>query len=498
MTPQHKPGSKASRDALRQEMTATGCRTAEIAVEMRARWRMRPREAWRHSLGWTLQEAADRLNALGTERPGEAVAADASLLGKWEKWPGPSERRPTLAVLVLLAQLYGCDVEDLLDLDDLRELPANDLRVLRHTASVAQPRKNETTKAPSAEVPPTGVELVRSAAAESAAWAQWAEVSNVGDIALEQLMADARSLAADYLTDEPMDLFRRTRVLRDRVFALLEGHQHPRQSADLYVAAGYLCGLLAWMSSDLGQLREADTQGRTAWLCADLAGHNDLRAWALSTRSKIPFWDGRLKDAVTHARHGASYHPGGTVGVLLACQEADAWSMIGARAEAQQALDQADTARDRVTGTDDIGGLFSCPELRRANYASSVHLRTGDPARALNEAHEALVNEPFHAYGTTAQMHISEAAAHIALRCPDGAAEALRPVLALPPERRMTPVTTRMRELSETIARSTMVDSSTAIALREEIQGFVTESAPRRVALSSREAGPDWIQGHGH
>lgn len=55
---------------------------------------------------------------------------------------------------------------------------------------------------------------------------------------------------------------------RDRGFALLENHQYPRQSADLYAAAGYLCGLLAWMSSDLGQLHNADTQGRTAWLCA--------------------------------------------------------------------------------------------------------------------------------------------------------------------------------------------------------------------------------------
>ncbi|MEU1624295.1 helix-turn-helix transcriptional regulator [Streptomyces sp. NPDC020096] len=463
---------------------------AEIAIEMRARWHMRPREAWRHTLGWTLQEVADRLNALGTERPGQTVAADASLLGKWEKWPGPSGRRPTLSVLVLLAELYGCDVEDLLDLDDRRALPESDLRILRHTSSVAQPREREPAAPPSVELPQTGVELVQSAAAESATWAQWAEVTNVGDVALEQLLADARSLAVDYLTDEPIGLFQRTRALRDRVFALLEGHQRPRQSADLYVAAGYLCGLLAWMSSDLGQLREADTQGRTAWLCAELAGHNDLRAWTLSTRSKIAFWDGRLKDAINHARRGASYHPSGTVGVLLACQEADAWSKLGARAEAQEALFRADVAREHSTGRDDIGGLFSCPELRRANYVSAVHLRTGDPARALREVHEALAHEPFHAYGTAAQMHISEAASHLALRSPDGAAEALRPVLALPPDHRMAPVTTRIQELARMIARSAMADSSAAVALQGEIQDFVIESAPRRVALSSGDTGP--------
>ncbi|MEV0906948.1 hypothetical protein [Streptomyces hokutonensis] len=58
-----------------------------------------------------------------------------------------------------------------------------------------------------------GVDLrgrVRLTADESASWAQWAEAANVGDIALEQLLAE-------------------TRALRDRVFALLEGHQYPRQ-----------------------------------------------------------------------------------------------------------------------------------------------------------------------------------------------------------------------------------------------------------------------------
>ena len=61
-----KPGSKADRDALRQDMTAAGCTLADIAIEMRTRFRMRPREAWRHAHGWTLQEAADRISQAST------------------------------------------------------------------------------------------------------------------------------------------------------------------------------------------------------------------------------------------------------------------------------------------------------------------------------------------------------------------------------------------------------------------------------------------------
>jgi transcriptional regulator with XRE-family HTH domain len=285
MTPQGRPGTKSDRDALRQEMTAVGCSLAEIAMEMRVRFRMRPREAWRHAHGWTLQETAERISAY----PGQAIAADASLVSKWEKWPGPSARRPSLSVIVATATTLGCTVEDLLDLDDYRALPESDLRILRHHAPDApQPVEPPTMPA----VRPPDMDDVLAAADESAAWAQWAESTNVGEVALEQILADVQTLAGDYLTGDAVELFGRARGLRDRVFRLIEGHQPPRHSADLYVSVGYLCGLLAWISSDLGNLRAADTQGRTAWLCAEMAGHVELRAWVASTRSKVAFWDG--------------------------------------------------------------------------------------------------------------------------------------------------------------------------------------------------------------
>jgi transcriptional regulator with XRE-family HTH domain len=464
-------------------MLAAGCSAAEIAVEMRGRWHMRPREAWRHAHGWTLQETADRVN----EAPGQAVAADASLVSKWEKWPGPSSRRPSLPVLVSLAAVYGCTVEDILDIDDRRALPSSDLQILQH--GPAQP---EQASAGPAEVAPPerDPDQVLAAATEAATWAQWAEASNVGDIALEQLGADVRALAQEYLTGDPLIMFRRTRELRDRVFRLIEGHQPPRQSADLYVAAGYLCGLLAWMSSDLGNLRAADTQGRTAWLCAENAGHDGLRAWVCSTRSKVALWDGRLRDAVNHARRGSLVTVDGTVGALLACQEADAWSLLGAAAEAEGALSRAIHARSIATGGDEIGGLFSCPEARQENYAAAVHLRIGQPDAALRETQTALdllATQPVRAYGTEAQIHISQAAALLGCGQPEGIMEALLPVLAMPAERRMGPVTHRMGELAAAMARGPAADASATTAARRTIVDWCSDSAPRLLALSSGE-----------
>ncbi|MGC4983948.1 XRE family transcriptional regulator [Streptomyces sp. DT193] len=462
-------------------MTSAGCSAADIAIEMRTRYRMRPREAWRHARGWTLQTAADRITQASSRHHGEAVAADASLVGKWEKWPGPSARRPSTAVLVAMAAAYDCRPADLLDLLDRQELPDTDLRVLTQAPPIPEA---EPVAAPAALVPPSAPDLVRLAADESATWAQWAEASNVGDIALEQLMAETRALATDYLTSDPVVLFTRTRQLRDRTFTLLEGHQYPRQSADLYVAAGYLCGLLAWMSSDLGQLRDADTQGRTAWLCAELAGHNDLRAWVLSTRSKVCFWDGRLREAIAYARRGATCRPAGTVSVLLACQEADAWSQLGAHDEAIEALNRAEALRDSVLEADDVGGIFSCQPARQENYAAAVHLRVGEPVKALRAADNALAlmaTQTVRAYGTEAQIHISKASAHLATGEAEGALEALAPVLAMPPDHRLTPVTRRLYELTSGLGRQT---GGATVGLRAAIEEFCLDSAPRQLALS--------------
>ncbi|MER5322257.1 helix-turn-helix transcriptional regulator [Streptosporangium roseum] len=481
-----KPGSRAERAALCEEMKQAGCSLAEIVMEMRARWRMRPREAWRQAHGWTLQQVADRIDVAAVNLPGSALASDASLVGKWERWPATAGRRPSLRALTLLADVYGCTVEDLLDLEDRRALPPEDLRLLHSPEPPAETTSTITVRPPDA-APPTGTELVHTAASESATWAQWAETTNVGDIALEQLLADTRTLAITYVTGDPLAVFSRARQLRDQVFSLLEGHQYPRQATDLYAMAGYLCGLLAWISSDLGQMRDADTQGRTAWLCAELAGHNELRAWVLSTRSKIALWDGRLREAINHARRGAAYDPQGTAGVLLACQEADAWSLLGAAEEARAAITRAADARDRVIGADEVAGIFSCMEFRRANYASAVLLRIGAPDEALREAEAAFTSREPRAYGTAAQVRIVQAAAHLALRQPDGAIATLRPVFALPPQQRLEPVARRIRELGAALARSPMADSAPAVGLQAEIEAWCLDSAPRVLALSRGE-----------
>jgi hypothetical protein len=70
-----------------------------------------------------------------------------------------------------------------------------------------------------------------------------------------------------------------------------------------------LCRILANASLDLGWLHAAETQARTAFLCAELAGNNALRAWVRGTQSLVAYWDGRLRTAVELAAEGWRYPP---------------------------------------------------------------------------------------------------------------------------------------------------------------------------------------------
>ncbi|MGW2685666.1 XRE family transcriptional regulator [Streptomyces sp. NPDC001414] len=467
--------SKAAREALRRRMADLGCSVAAIAQEMRVTFGYRNREAWRHAHGWSQQELADRIYELTSQQPTETIAADTGAVSRWERWPAEQSRprRPTMTVLMAMASVYQCTVEDLLDMEDRAALPAGDLALLNKMAAVA----------------PSGPDLVRMAADESLTWAHWAEGTNIGDFSLAALWQRTRSLAARYLdpASNPIELFRRTRDLRTEVAKLLQGHQPPSQTRDLYVIIGYLHSLLAWMSSDLGHDADAETQGMTAWLCAELADDDTLRAWVLSVRSKTAFWNGRLRDAIQHTRHAAHYRPTGSVSVLLSCQQADAWSQLGARDEAVDALAQAERARERMGAEQDpVGGLFSCALPRQENYAAAVKLRIDRPHEALAAADRGLAligEQEIQAYGTLAQIHISRATAQLQIGEPEGAHEALLPVFALPPDQRLAPVAGRLTELTGALA-PLRGGGRGGVGLRAAIEAFRVDSAPQRLALS--------------
>lgn len=115
---------RAEQRKLREQMRGLGMSRAEIAAEMARRYRLRPRTAWRTAWGWTLEEAAERFNAVRARDAGDAVTSlIGSRLSEWENWP-LSTRKPSVTGLCVLAEVYQCGVLDLIDFHDREKFPA--------------------------------------------------------------------------------------------------------------------------------------------------------------------------------------------------------------------------------------------------------------------------------------------------------------------------------------------------------------------------------------
>lgn len=133
---------------------------------------------------------------------------------------------------------------------------------------------------PAAEVPPDDVRSLAADTELSARLTRYAAETNVNALVLEQFDAYVERLARDFVSRPLSLLVQEIRTARGDVFRLLEGRQHPSQTRHLYVVAGWLSGLAAHVSLDLGDRPSAATHARTVVQCAEISEHSPLRAWA--------------------------------------------------------------------------------------------------------------------------------------------------------------------------------------------------------------------------
>jgi transcriptional regulator with XRE-family HTH domain len=134
-------GFTAELDALRERMRSLGFPCDEIAAEIGRRYRVRPRKAYRLAWGWTLEQAAVRFNDRAARQDADLEARAGlthSMLGEYERWPR-STRKPSVYVLVMLAEIYETDVLCLLDLADHESLPQQDRLVLLRRSRAETP-----------------------------------------------------------------------------------------------------------------------------------------------------------------------------------------------------------------------------------------------------------------------------------------------------------------------------------------------------------------------
>ena len=538
--PHSKMSLRAVQRSERDEMRGLGMSHRQIAVEFVRRYQLRARAAWRHAHGWSLTAAAEQISAYGASAglspDGATVAMTSSHLCEYENWPGeppkPAGRRPTPYLLSLLASVYGCTVHDLLDLADYQHLPAAELLVIGKlpageerpgdraripdTSGVpARALKAEASgtafPAPSAARLAHGLgtggipafargsdeldrlsqrALVQMAAHESSAHAEWAEGCNVGESTLEQLDADVRRIAADYVHVPPLPMFAEMLRVRNRVYGLLAGRQKPADTARLHLLAGALCGLLANASTDLGYRDAAAEQARAAWAYGDIIGHNGLRAWTRGMQALIEYWSGRPQHAVRLAESAGKYADSATSQVRLLAIQARAWSLIGDAREVNRCLAAVPGARDAVAGSDflhdEVGGVFGFDDSKQHCYAAAAYTHVGQADAALAAASRAV---ELYATGAVAQRSYgaeSLARADMAMACLlkkrlDGVAESLAPVLAIPAELRIAQLADRLSLVRQRLASEELGNARQARALHEQIGTFVSATLTQQL-----------------
>jgi tetratricopeptide (TPR) repeat protein len=311
----------------------------------------------------------------------------------------------------------------------------------------------------------------------------YAESRNAGPEAIEQLGAEIGELASAYIRVPISQIMGDLVAAQDTVFTLLEGRQRAADSVELYMLASVASGLLAKASHDLGKAHDAMTQARTMYVCADNADHLGLRVWSRGLQSLIAYWAGRPTEAVRYARAGTmimSDDMRGTLAAWLPALEARALAHLGNVAEARLAIRKATAAREIVVEDelDRIGGLLTFPLAKQHYYVAGAYV-------ALDGGHEEAADQAASALGLYEQLSeversfsdVAGARAELALARVhggelDGAREALAPVLALDPERRIGGIVTSAERVHNALCEGAHVDSALAGELRDEIETF--------------------------
>ncbi|MFE7499306.1 XRE family transcriptional regulator [Streptomyces albidoflavus] len=286
-------------------------------------------------------------------------------------------------------QLLHMDVIERIS-DGLR-IPGHMLGLARRSwetspSSRGAPRTPAEVPAPAVEPPAAGTpeaeEAARAPAVDpelSAKLARRAAETNVNALVLEQFDADVERLARDFVSRPLPLLIPEIRAAQGGVSQLLEGWQHPGQTRHLYVIAGWLSGLAAHVSLDLGNRSAAATHVRTVVQCAEISEHSPLRVWARSFQSLAAYWAGDYRRAGELARAGQSELRDlgtGTIKARLLSLEARARAAEGDSHSALRILAMAHEARG-AAGRDELPGVFSFPEAKQWAYAGTTLLAIG-------------------------------------------------------------------------------------------------------------------------
>jgi tetratricopeptide (TPR) repeat protein/transcriptional regulator with XRE-family HTH domain len=481
-----RPTGKAARAALRAELAALDVPISGIAAELRARFGLRPRQAWRLAHGWSQDDAAREYNTRH-----RTTTMSRERLSNYETWPAGG-RRASPSTLGRLAELYGAVPAELCDLADLKAMPEADRRLLTAprpagdlTVTVSSRSVEPRPARPSRDGRGLEAEFIMAASHESFDHAASAEQTNVGEHQLDQLHEEVYRIASRSGTTDVLTTYQDLYQLREVVYTLLDGQQRPAQRADLLLIAGQVVGLMGHASEDLGYSDAAIEQARAAFMYGEMIGHPGLCAWACAELGIAYAGSDQVAKALLHIRRGLGIAPSALARARLHSLEAAYSARSGHITAARNALTAAAEDMESAEPTGSLfdtssAGPFGFNHSRRMQVAATTHVRIGDSRAAITAAQQALDlgGDERLALGSAAIARVSIAIAHASERNLDGAQEALCDVLTLPQPRRIAPLNKKLKHLRALLAR-TYPDDRAARDLSEALEDFTRAPATR-------------------
>ncbi|MFE2879612.1 hypothetical protein ACFXG6_33445 [Streptomyces roseus] len=331
-------------------------------------------------------------------------------------------------------------------------------------------------------------ELIEMAARRAKSFAFTAGQTDLTADVMEQVHADVQNLAMDYPQRPLSDLLPDLITTQDTIYTLLEQQRRPAQARQLYFLAGVTGGLLAKASHDLADPHAALTQARTAFVCADQADHNGLRAWIRGVQSLVSYWAGRTRESVRYAQSGAEFAAVNSSSVWLPMNEARAHAALGNANAARAAIERAERAWDlvQVDEVDELGGLCLFGRTRQIYYAAEALSWLPSQSSVANDYATRAVaayedsTSPEWAFGDQAGARSALAITRIQMGELEGATEAVSPVLDLAPEQRINGIVNATQRVHRALRDSPLAED--ASGLQEQIEAFTRtplKSLPR-------------------
>lgn len=235
--------------------------------------------------------------------------------------------------------------------------------------------------------------VLAEAAAEAMEFTRLTGVSSVGSGTLEHLELVITDLNRGYSHEPPAELFAVALAYRSRVDDLIQGRHTLKELQDLYVNAGCLSELLAWLAHDLGNPRAARAYAVDSYAHAEQAGHGELCGWAADAMTAIATYAEQPGGAVQAAMKGLAQVPRGhPLAIRLRAKAARACARLGDRERFESLFAEARRLHDQMPTQTPI--RFTLNTGAQASYAITAH-----PAQAY------LWLEDFHAakrYGEAA------------------------------------------------------------------------------------------------